>query len=245
MKSFIRRSASRVIGRSLALGAIGLSLVGGGLAVSPAIALSDEQVAQQRSTVLTYVVEGENGPVYAEDTEQGLINLLAFMSEESARNFIAESGPENAASLQIVPTNLERIHQAVEQANDDSLRIALVPEESEVQQALSVDAEYEGGVPVFFAQFEDGSLLPLQQGDSDEAIFPMFFSRADLDESLAGLAEAAPDLYSEISVGVVPLRMVLQRIATSDDETLGQIRLLPADVVDAIREVNEQPAPTE
>lgn len=235
MKSLIHRTFAR----TLTLGAISFGLLGSGLlsglGTAPAFALSEEQVAQQRSAVLTYVVEGENGPVYSEDTEQGLINLLAFMSIESAQNFIANSG-ENAESLEIVPTNLQRIHQVIEQADNDALRIALIPEEAEVQQALAVDADYQGGVPLFYAQFEDGSLLPLQQSAEDEPIFPMFFSRADLDESLSGLAEAAPEVYAEISVGVIPLPVVLNRISSSDDETLSRIRLLPADVVDAIRE---------
>ncbi|MEO0769687.1 MAG: Tic22 family protein [Cyanobacteria bacterium J06649_4] len=231
MKSLIHRTFAR----TLAFGALSFGLFGSVLTATPALALSEEQIAQQRATVLAYVVEGENGPVYSEDTELGLINLLAFMSAQSARNFIESSG-ENAASLEVVPTNLERIHQAIEQADDDSLRIALIPEEAEVQQALAVDADYEGGVPLFFAQFEDGSLLPLQQGGEGEPIFPMFFSRADLDESLTGLAETAPDVYAEISVGVVPLPVVLNRITTSDDELLSRIRMLPADVVDAIRQ---------
>jgi len=242
MKSFIRRTAGRLIGRSLALGAISLSLVGSSWAVSPAFALSDEQVSQQRSTVLTYIIEGENGPIYLEVPDQGLINILGFMSEESARDFIAQNSPEQAEELTIVPTNLELVYQFVEQVDNDSLRFTLVPEEAEVQQALSVDADYEGGVPLFFPQIEEGVIFAFQQGESEEPIFPMFFSREDLDESLQSLAAAAPDVYAELSVGVVPLRVVLQRIQTSDDEMLNQIRLLPSDVVDAIREINDQPS---
>lgn len=232
MHLFIRRT----LAKAFTVGAIGAGILGGGFAVAPSLALTPEQISQQRSTVLAYVLENDNGlilyPGVGEDAEE--LNLLVFMSQAEANSFVAENAENAPSEVRVILTNLERIHQAVVESNDNPPRLVLVPEQTEVDQAVALDSEYQGGVPLFYAQLSDGSFAPLRQ-DNGDPIFPLFFSRADLEESLSDLGEQNPEARAEITVGVLPLQAVLQELQTSDDELLSQIRLLPPEVVDAIR----------
>ncbi|MEL6605430.1 MAG: Tic22 family protein [Cyanobacteria bacterium J06614_10] len=232
MHLFIRRTLAQV----LTAGALSVGFVGTGLAMSPALALTPEQISRQRSTVLAYVLENDEGLILypGVDAAADELNLLVFMSEEEAQNFLADSAESAPSDVRIILTNLERIHQVVAASGENQPRLVLVPEPAEVEEAVELNAGYQGGVPLFFAQLEDGSFAPLRQ-DNGDAVFPMFFSRADLEEALSGLAETDPEAREAISIGVLPLQTVLQEIQTSDDELLSQIRLLPPEVVDAIR----------
>ena len=219
----------RIFAQTLTFSALGMGLVAPGLLINPALALSEEQIVQQREAVLSFILEDENGPI----TGNG--GILVFVSLQSASDYIAENRPNAGDTIKVVPTNLERLHQVAEEIEGEPLQIVLVPEQAEVEHARAIDPNYRGGVPLFYAQLPNGAFAPLWQPDG-EAVFPMYFSHADLDESLASL----PREELGIKVAVIPLQVILQEIHTSDNEMLSRIRLLPAEVVDAIRAARQE-----
>ena len=240
MKSFIRRA--------LALGALGSSLLGATLmAPSAAWALTQEQVAEKLSNVPVFVLGNDSGLILISSAEaEGQAaspSLYVFMTEQDAETFLSranEANPEFAPDAQIGLTNLEKLYE--ETQADDSLQVIYVPEQDEATQAAALETGYQGGVPLFFARFEDGSLAPVQQ-DNGETIFPMFFSRADLEALLSELGERNPEARAAISVGVLPLEAMLIEMQNSEDESLNQIRLLPDS--ETINSLQTQSAPAE
>ncbi|MGB7085794.1 MAG: Tic22 family protein [Phormidesmis sp.] len=245
MKSFIRRSFSRAVARSLAIGTI---LIGFS---APAFALPPSQVAEKLSSVPVFVLGNDNGLILLSSAqaegEAQEPSLYVFMTEQDAETFLAranEANPEFAPDAQVGVTNLDKLYQESRTEGEQPLRLVYVPEESEATQAAELNAEYQGGVPLFFARFEDGSLAPVQQNDG-ETIFPMFFSRADLESLLNELAERNPEARAAVSVGVLPLEAMLLEMETSDDESLNQIRLLPdSETINSLLpETPQEPAP--
>ncbi|MEL6938028.1 MAG: Tic22 family protein [Cyanobacteria bacterium J06598_1] len=237
MKSFIRRA--------LALGAIGSSLLGATLmAPSAALALTQEQVAEKLSSVPVFVLGNESGLILISSSEEGQPaepSLYVFMTEQDAETFLSranEANPEFAPNAQIGLTNLEKLYQ--ETQAEEELQLVYVPEQDEATEAAALGTGYQGGVPLFFASGEDGSPLPMQQNNG-ETVFPMFFSRADLESLLADLGESNPEALAAISVGVLPLEAMLIELETNDDESLNQIRLLPDS--ETINAIQSQSAP--
>lgn len=225
----MKLSIRRIFTQTLAIGTLGIGLIGTKLLSVPALALTEEQIIQQREAVVSFILEDEEGPITGPD------GILVFVSLQSASDYIAANRPEDTNTLKVIPTNLERIHQVAEGIEGEPLRITLVPEEAEVENARAIDPNYQGGVPLFYAQLPNGAFAPRWQLDG-EAVFPMYFSRSDLDESLVGL----PQEELGIEAAVIPLQVILQEIHTSDNELLSRIRLLPPQVVDAIRAAREE-----
>jgi len=121
--------------------------------------------------------------------------------------------------------------------DNGTLRLTYFPEAEEVSQASAINTEYRGGVPLFYAQFEDGSLVPVPQGDG--AIYPLFFSSADLQAQLDNLAETDPEARAAITIGVLPLEAMLLEMQNEDYETLQRIELLPdSETINNIRQNN-------
>mgnify|MGYP001801049570 CR=1 FL=1 len=199
MKFFIRRA--------LALGAIGTSLLGAGLiAPNVAMALTQGEVAEKLSSVPVYVLGNESGLILisgAQEGEETQPSLYVFMAEQDAETFLSranEANPEFAPDAQVGLTNLEKLYTET-QSPDDPVQVIYVPQQEEASEAASLETNYQGGVPLFFARFEDGSLAPVEQSNG-ETIFPMFFSSDDLEALLSELGERNPEARAAISVGV-------------------------------------------
>jgi len=239
MKSFIRRA--------LALGAIGTSLLGVGLvAPNAAFALTQEQVAEKLSSVPVYVLGNESGLILISGAQEGQSSepsLYVFMAEQDAETFLSranEANPAFAPNAQIGLTNLEKLY-AETQSTDEPVQVIYVPQQDEANEAAALGTGYQGGVPLFFARFEDGALAPVQQNNG-ETVFPMFFSRADLEALLTELGERNPEARAAISVGVLPLEAMLIEMENSDDASLDQIRLLPdSEIITEIQSQQAQP----
>lgn len=228
MKSFIRRA----VNQTLALGVIGASVLSAGLAAHPAFALTAEQVAEKLSSVPVFILGNDSGLILLSSSQEGQPqqpSLYVFMTEQDAETFLAranEANPQFAPDARIGVTNLQRLYQETQANNEQPLQLVYVPEEAEATEAAAINTNYQGGVPLFFARFEDGSLAPVQQNNG-ETIFPMFLSRSDLEALLAELGERNPEARAAISIGVLPLEAMLIEMRNSDDESLNQIRLLP------------------
>jgi len=235
MKSFVRRV--------LALSAISASLLGAGLVAPTAVlALTQAQVAEKLSSVPVYVLGNDSGLILISGAQEGASNepsLYVFMTEQDAETFLSranEANPDFAPDAQIGLTNLEKLYTETQTTNEP-VQVVYVPQQDEASEAAALGTGYQGGVPLFFARFEDGALAPVQQNNG-ETVFPMFFSRADLEALLTELGERNPEARAAISVGVLPLEAMLIEMETSDDEAINQIRLLPDSEI--INEIQSQ-----
>lgn len=225
MTSFIRRTLSS----TLAIAAVSTSLFGS-IAVLPALALPPEQIEAKLTNVPAYVLGTEQGLLLlptgqSAESDPG---LYVFLSEEQAQGFVAkaaEANPEFAATIEIKLTSLEKLYKESQTRTEQPLRLMYIPEESEANQAAQLNAEYKGGVPLFYAQFEDGSLAPVEE--NGKPTFPMFFSYNDLNLILNELGQRNPEARAAISIGVLPLEFVIAEMQTREEEMFNQIRLLP------------------
>ncbi len=229
--------------KAITIGTIGAGLIGIGGMINPALALTTEQVGEKLSGVPVYVISSESGLLLISTNQEGQTtepSLFVFMTEQDASTFLTkanENNPEFAPGAQITLTSLENLYtEAQSGGGEQPLRLSYVPEATEVSQASELNTEYRGGVPLFCAQFEDGSLVPVPQ-ENGETIYPMFFSSADLQAQLANLEQTNPEARAAISIGVYPLEGILQKMQDDDDETLTRIQLLPdSETINTIRQ---------
>lgn len=228
MKSFIRRSLA--LG-SVLLGTLGVGLAGSGLMASSALALTQEQVGRKLVALPAYILISGESPLLVSTspdagTEQSI--LYVFMTEEEGDLFLAnarENNPDFAADARVAQANLQALYQESRSNTEQPLRLVFVPEREEAEQAAALSEDYQRGVPLFAATFEDGSLVPVSQ--EGETIVPMFFSRSDLESSLDQIAQVNPEAREAISIGVYPLERLIAEMESSDDAQLDQIRLFP------------------
>ncbi len=232
-RHLLPRLVTRTAVKAITIGTIGASLIGIGGTINPALALTTEQVGEKLAGVPVYVISGESGLLLISADQDGQTSepsLFVFMTEQDATTFLTkanENNPEFAPGAQITLTSLENLYKEAQAPDSEQpLRLSYVPEATEVNQAIQLNAEYRGGVPLFCAQFEDGSLVPVPQ-ENGEAIYPMFFSSADLEAQLASLEQTNPEARAAITIGVYPLEGILAKMQSEDDETLSGIRLLP------------------
>lgn len=228
MTSFIRRALSSSLAGTLTL-AVATTALLGTVATSPANALPTEQVADRLASVPVYVL-GNRESLLLLSTEQDAnsASLFVFMSQPRAEAFIA-SNPEVANGNQVIGLNLADLYKQSLAQPDQPLRLTFVPEADEASQAAELSSEYQGGVPLFYAQLEDGSPLPSvpPNGGEEDAVFPMFFSREDLETNLNALGQSNPEARAAISIGVVPLESLIGQLQAQDEELFTRIRLLP------------------
>ncbi|MFK8181884.1 MAG: Tic22 family protein [Phormidesmis sp.] len=249
MNSFIRRTLAPALAPTLAK-ALTVCVLSVSIAttleatkpVNPAIALTQQEVASRLSTVPTFVISvGDNLVSYPAAQAEGETNsevMFVFLSRQDAEQYIALT--RSREDLQALPPEATVIVRSLEYLytlEKDSqaegtrkLNLIYVPETDEAQQAAALNSEFKRGVPLFFPQFEDGSIVSISQDDG-EKIFPMFFSKADLESLLADLNERNSEARGALSVGVVPLEIVLSQMLTSEDDTFEQVRLLPDSVI--------------
>ena len=247
MKFFIRRTLAPVLARTLAVCALSVgaaTAIGAIAPTSPAFALTQQEVASRLATVPAFVISvGENLVSYpaAQPEGEGEGNsdvMFVFLNRQDAEDYIATT--RSREDLQALPPEatvmvrsleyLYTLEKTSQTEGDRRLNLVYVPETDEAQQAAALNADFNRGVPLFFPQFEDGSIVSISQ-DNGEKIFPMFFSKADLEGLLADLNERNAEARDALSVGVVPLEIVLSQMLNSEDDTFEQVRLLPDSVV--------------
>lgn len=242
--------AIKVAVTTVAVGTIGASFIGVGAMVKPAIALTTAQVSEKLAKVPAYVIASDQGLVLISanrDGQETPPSLFVFMTEQDATTFLTQANQKNpqfAPDAKVTLTSLENLYKETQAGGDNPLRLTYFPEPTEVNQATQLNTEYKGGVPLFYAQFKDGSLVPVPQGQND-VIYPLFFSSADLQAQLDDLAKTNPEARATISIGVLPLEGIIQEMQSKDDNTLQKIQLLPdSATINAIRQSNPQGQPT-
>ena len=252
MTSFIRRALVPALARTVAVCALSVGFASALETVkpsSPAIALTQQEVASRLSIVPAFVIGiGENFvtyPVASADGETPEREVMpVFWNQQDAEDYIARTRtqdnlPDLPPEATVLGSRLDYLYtlEAASQAEGDrALELAFVPEPEEVEEAKALNAEFNQGVPLFYPQLENGSIIAVSQSEGED-IFPLFFSRADVESLLVELNQQNSEARSVVEVGVVPLEFVLQQMVVSEDEALEQFRLFPAsDVIDDLQQ---------
>lgn len=256
MRSFIRRTLTPALTKALVIGALGVSVattLETTTPLNPALALTQQEVASRLSTVPTFVISvGDNLVSYPAAQAEGEATkevMFVFLNRKDAEDYIAltrsredlQSLPPEATVIVRSLEYLYTLEKNSQEGGDRQLNLVYVPETDEAQQAAALNSDFKRGVPLFFPQFEDGSIVSISQDDG-EKIFPMFFSKADLESLLADLNERNSEARGALSVGVVPLEIVLNQMLVSEDDTFEQVRLLPdSAVINELQQGSPQP----
>ncbi|MGF1497343.1 MAG: Tic22 family protein [Elainellaceae cyanobacterium] len=260
MKSLIRRGATLVAVGGMVLG----TLLGSG---SRAIALSQEQVAQQLRHVPVFTItDAEGAPLVSEvpDREDLAPVARVFISRSDALAFLDDlrsNNPELGNSVQVTPVSLARVYEVAVAGQDpeNRLEFVFVPVAAQVESAVNVlqeerledggDLLEEGqfsGVPLFTARVsgegeESGGYLTIEVGE--EQVIPLFFTQEELESLLSRISASQPDLAATLSPHIIRLEDLIHTLEASDNEELRQIQLIPPqESIEFIREAtSDQP----
>lgn len=256
MTSFIRRVLVPSLARTATICALSVGFVSTleiGILANPAIALTQQQIASRLSIVPAFVVGvGENFVTYpvteAGSDEAELEVMPVFWNRQAAEDYIARTRTqENLPTLPpeaiVIGSRLDYLYTLETNSQTEGerrLELAFIPEPEEVEEAKVLNAEFDRGVPLFYPQLENGSIIAVSQSEGED-IFPLFFSRADVENLLSELNERSEEARGVVEVGVVPLEFVLRQMLDSEEEALEQFRLFPAsDVISDIQQNSPQ-----
>jgi Tic22-like family len=243
-KSIARWSATVGLVGSTLIG----TLLGGNL---PALALTEQEVAQQLQSVPVFTVtDNEGAPLVATGEGQRAI-AGAFISQQDAVAFIEQlksNNPDLGGRVQVVPVSLSEIYQLnndnADQQGQENVRFAYVPMEEQVEKALALvkqenpQATEFQGVPLFVARGAEQEQGYLTIDIDGKPMIPFFFEKEQLQERVQNM---------NVKIEVVPLEGVIQALQNGNDEFLKSILLVPSreslQFLQSLSQNNSQPAP--
>ncbi|MEM8722381.1 MAG: Tic22 family protein [Cyanobacteria bacterium P01_G01_bin.39] len=185
-------------------------------------------------TVFT-IADAQGAPLVASREDDKKVAGV-FISQNDANEFVNQlktENPELAAKVRVVPVSLGEVYKLSEsaQSQENALNFAYVPEEEAVNSAKIIGEEnqqpYQGGVPLFVARGGEGKDYLTFERDGKQVI-PFFFEKAQLDEMVAKFQEQEPEIAANVDIEVHPLEGLIETLATSSDEILEKIVLVPS-----------------
>lgn len=229
--------------RSVTVGGfLGCALLTSGIGLSPADALTEQEIVGKLERVPVFlIVNAEGQPLTASatnrETEEEVKVPVVFTDATTAEDFLNQAR-EQDSDAKVALIDLGTLYE--ESANDDGTPSPLLyyPDEQEREAAASIQTNFQG-VPLFLArQGAEGPYLTITQ--DGETTLPLFFSRDDLQTLLDRYTQENPSESGDISVEVLSLEWLLENMAANDDpqldEQLSRIRLFPSsDVLQYIR----------
>ncbi|MDJ0900372.1 MAG: hypothetical protein QNJ55_16330 [Xenococcus sp. MO_188.B8] len=232
MKSIIRWTT--------ALGIVGVTVLSSDFNHFKALALPNEQIAEILNPVPVFTIANEEGVTLtltvtpneneaAEDQKEESA-VVVFMSHQHANDFIntklKTENPELAGNVSVNTVPLGRIF---EESQKQGVQLTYVPTQESLDTAKGIlegeGKEYKGGVPLFFVKDKNND-QPFLFGNENKQVFPLFFEKARLDNTVEQVSKQDPDFASNAGIEVIPLEQVLATLQQDDDEALQQIELV-------------------
>ena len=232
MKSLIRWSTT--------LGLVSATVLSTGFNGFKALALPNEQIveilnpvpvftiANEQGVTLTLTVTPDESEASEGDKEESAV--VVFMSHQHANDFIntklKADNPELANNVSVNPVPLGKIF---EESQKKGVQLTYVPTQESLTTAQGIlkeaGQEYQGGVPLFFVKDKNNG-QPFLFGDETKQVFPLFFEKTRLDNTVEQVSKQDPEFASNIGIEVIPLEQVLATLQQDDDEALKQIELV-------------------
>lgn len=209
--------------------------------ISPAMALSEEEIARKLNNVPVFTLfnaQLNKFAVASLSLDGKTVALVpSYVDRSDAERLLQEQRQSNSTLAQevevrTIPMSLVYLESRSpkRQATDPAFQV--VPDEQEVKAAVAVrqDAGEEvkswRGIPLFYAP-NLGITLADKDGN-EQPILPMYFSRADLESYLAEAKKGTADLQAtELPIRVTTLDRVLQTLSESDDPAMNQVEFIP------------------
>ncbi len=222
------------------LGMVGATVLSTGFNQFEALALPNEQILQILNPVPVFTIANEQGvtltitvnpkeDAVSEDNQEKSA-VVVFMSHQQANDFIntrlKNDNPELAKNVSVNTVPLGRIF---EESQNKDVQLTYVPTQESLDTAKGIleeeGKEYQGGVPLFFAKDKNNG-QPFLFGDETKQVFPLFFEKTRLDNTVEQVSKQDPDFASNVDIEVIPLEQVLATLQQDDDEALQQIELV-------------------
>jgi nickel transport protein len=231
MKSLLRWGAT--------LGLVGSALLGSWFYPNlRSLALPEKQVIQTLQQVPVFTIANQQGAPLVASRDNQKQAAGVFISRQDAQTFLKrlkKEKPELAKQVRVVPVSLGEVYK-LDKANESKKGapdFTYVPEQEQVKSAVSLlrqqgqQVKQFQGVPLFVAKGgQEQGYLTLQQGE--QKIVPFYFEKEQIQQMIKRFKQQKPDLASNVQIKVVPLRGVLQKLQTSNNKQLRQIRLVPS-----------------
>ena len=232
-------------------------LLGGGLVttsvlVSPAAALTEEEILEKMASVPVFVVADRSGGYvtsvadFPGDGVGNIALLRVFFEEADARTFVEQARARNPRFNQggsVGLIDLATVHRIASEERDVPIRLLFVPQTEDLAAAREIDNSFGGRgaasiVPLFKIQDGAGNPIALPFGDeASERPFGMFFSKDDADGTLQSIVANQPDLTSQLSIGVISLSNLRLELLNNDDDESRRVEFLPdSEVINYIQE---------
>jgi hypothetical protein len=211
------------------------------LDISPALALSDEEIARKLNNVPIFTLfnaQLKKFAVASLSLDGKSVSLVpSYVDRGDAERLLQEQRQSNSTlakevEVRTIPLSLVYLESRSTKRKTEDPTFQVVPDEQEVQAAVALrqkageDVKSWSGIPLFYAP-NLGITLAGENGKAQQ-ILPMYFSRADLEGYLAEAKKTTPDLgKTEIPILVTTLDRVLQTMSSSNDPAMGQVEFIP------------------
>ena len=185
-------------------------------------------IANEQGVTLTLTVTPKENEVAEDNQEKSAV--VVFMSHQQANDFIntklKTDNPELAENVSVNTVPLGRIF---EESQNKGVQLTYVPTQESLTTAKGIleeeGKEYQGGVPLFFVKDKNNG-QPFLFGNETNQVFPLFFEKTRLDNTVEQVSKQDPDFASNVSIEVIPLEQVLATLQQDDDEALEKIELV-------------------
>jgi hypothetical protein len=211
------------------------------LDISPALALSDEEIARKLNNVPIFTLFNAQLKKFAvaslslDGKEVALVP--SYVDRDDAERLLQEQRQSNGTlakevEVRTIPLSLVYLESRSTKRKAEDPSFQVVPDEQEVKAAVALrqkageEVKSWSGIPLFYAP-NLGITLADENG-KEQRILPMYFSRADLEGYLAEAKKGTPDLgKTEIPIRVTTLDRVLQTMSGSNDPAMSQVEFIP------------------
>jgi len=261
MRVFSNRWSALWLAAKISLVTLG-SLAGPTL-VAPTVvlALTEEEIVRKLEPIPIFLILNSEGvPLSASASaseDEDLKIPTVFVDLETAQAYLAQAQASDA-SAEINITSLGSLYAQLNADGNAPPPLLYFPSDDVRQQAVAINPDYQGGVPVFYAVRQErltnaagetvvvSNLIRIRD-ENGELQWPVFFSPADLQVMIDRFTEQNPEQASQVVVEVLPLAGLIAAMGDNADtalqEQLGQLRLFPSsEVIGAIQSQAGQPA---
>lgn len=198
--------------------------------------LTQAEIEKKLEAIPAFIVMSKSGqPLTATlPTRQKL--LSAYMHPDEANLYleaIKEKNSTLAAQLKVGAVNLGSLYAAINPSKGVApYRVEYYPHTVDAQAALTMlkaaGTEVEGPIlaPIFTAKLKNGNYV--SSTVDGRTIIPVFFAKADVDEFIASITTAKPELRDQVSIELSNVAKLLELLKTSPASETRPLSLIPA-----------------
>lgn len=195
----------------------------------------------QLSKVPVFTVTDMSGRPYLSETEDGRLRRGYFFVKPADAQLFLERVSSDSADAKVLTISLNEAYKFLgsKSASAKSIpeRFELFPDDHQLAIAQEVTGGAfeqvfgKNGVPIFYI---DGLGIKEGMDDNDKTIYPLFFEKEKLDETINNLKKSNPNASIDLKdVQVIDLEQTIKEIRTGANPKLNNVIFVP--LSDALR----------